>query len=269
MTNFYTGGGSRTSSQLVGTTDFLLEVAKGTVLGHSIVIKYGRNPEIDTLTDPEDIWTYGGLYTYNDTPSIQYISSSDALDVGMEITVEGLDADYNEQSVTVLLNGQAQTQIGTGELFVRVFRAYNSGPIEFAGDVLIYDDTVTSVLLGVPSPTTSVKAEIRANDQQTYMTHYTVPAGKTAYFMERNTNITAGASANKSALIDLRVREFGGVFRSKALDGLTTTGSSDVAEFGRIPFQFPEKSDIKIVVRSVSANDTGISGRYSLVLVDN
>jgi hypothetical protein len=52
MTNFYTGGGSRTSSQLVGTTNFLVEVAKGTVLGHSAVFKFGRNDEIDTSTDP-------------------------------------------------------------------------------------------------------------------------------------------------------------------------------------------------------------------------
>lgn len=269
MSNFYTGGGSRTSSQLVGTTDFFLEVAKGTVLGHSIFIKYGRNPDIDAATTPADIWTYGGIYTYNDTPSIQYLSSDDALDIGMQITVEGLDANYNEQSVTVVLNGQNQTQIGTGETFVRVFRAYTSGPIEFAGNVLIYDDTVVSVTLGVPSPTTSVKAEIRALDQQTYMTHFTVPAGKTAYLVGRNTNIETGASANKSAIVDLRVREFGGVFRSKELEGLTTTGSSIIDEPNRIPFRIPEKSDIKICCREVSSNDTGISARYSLILVEN
>jgi hypothetical protein len=55
LSNFYTGGGSRTSSQLVGTTNFLIEVAKGTVLGHSAIFKFGRNDEIDTGTDPEDI----------------------------------------------------------------------------------------------------------------------------------------------------------------------------------------------------------------------
>lgn len=269
MTNFYTGGGSRTSSQLVGTTDFLLEVAKGTVLGHSTVSKFGRNDEIDTGTDPEDIWTYGGLYTYNDTPSIQYISSSNALDVGMEITVDGLDADYKEQSVTVLLNGQNQTQIGTGETFVRVFRAYNSGPIEFAGDLLIYDDTVTSVLLGVPSPTTSVKAEIRADDQQTYMALYTVPAGKTAYFMQHSSDITKGNSSSQVALLDIRIREFGSVFRSQQLNGLTTDGSSTFNFVFTLPEMIPEKSDIRMQVKSVTANGIGVSATFILMLVDN
>jgi hypothetical protein len=250
-------------------SNFLISVAKGQVSGHSAVYKFGRNDDIDTGTDPEDIWTYGGLYTYNDTPSIQYISSSDALDVGMEITVVGLDENYNEQSVTVLLNGQAQTQIGTVELFVRVFRAYNSSPIEFAGNVLIYDDTVTSVLLGVPSPTTSVKAEIRANDQQTYMALYTVPAGKTAYIMQHASDITKSNSAANNALLDIRIREFGGVFRSRQLDGLTTDGSSAFDFVFTLPESIPEKSDIRMQVRTVTTNDMGVSATFILLLVDN
>jgi len=269
MTNFYTGGGAVISSQLVGTTNFFLEVAKGTVLGHSIVYKFGRNEDIDTGTDPEDVWTYGGLYTYNDTPSIQYISSDNALDIGMEITVEGLDENYEEQSVVVLLNGQTQTQIGTGELFVRVFRAYNSGSIEFAGNVLIYDDTVVSVTLGVPSPSTSVKAEIRATDQQTYMALYTVPAGKTAYFMQHSSDITKANSSSQNAVMDIRIREFGGVFRSRQLDGLTTDGSSSFDFVFTLPERIPEKSDVRMQVRSVSTNDMGVSATFVLMLVDN
>ena len=71
--------------------EFLISVAKGDVSGHSLVFKYGRNGDIDTGSDPEDIWTYGGTYTYNNTPSIQYISSDDATDLGQIITVQGLD----------------------------------------------------------------------------------------------------------------------------------------------------------------------------------
>jgi hypothetical protein len=187
----------------------------------------------------------------------------------MEITVDGLDADYKEQSVTVLLNGQNQTQIGTGETFVRVFRAYNSGPTEFAGNVLIYDDTVTSVLLGVPSPTTSVKAEIRATDQQTYMALYTVPAGKTAYFMQHASDITKSGGSSQNALLDIRIREFGGVFRSRQLDGLATDGSSAFNFVFTLPERIPEKSDIRMQVRTVSVNDMGVSSTFNLLLVEN
>ena len=271
MTNFYTGGGSRTSGQLIGTTDFLIEVAKGTVLGHSLVFKFGRNPDVDTGSDPEDVWTYGGTYTYNDTPSIQYISSSNALDVGMEITVEGLDADYNPQSVTVALNGQNQTQIGTGETFVRVFRAYNSGPLAFAGNLLIYDDTVTSVTLGVPSPTTSIKAEIKAIDQQTYMAIYTIPAGKTGYFLGGAISLITGASASKSATVDLRIRLPDGVFRSQELVDISSTGTSNFSQdlHALGPLKIPEKTDVLAQVRTVEANDTGVAAYFSILLVDN
>ena len=257
------------SSGTGGSGNLFLEISQGKVSGYSVVHKFGRNDEIDTGTDPEDVWTYGGLYTYNDTPSIQYISSDNALDIGMEITVQGLDENYEEQSVTVLLNGQTQTQIGTGELFVRVFRAFTSGPIAFAGNVLIYDDTVVSVTLGVPSPTTSVKAEIRAADQQTYMALYTVPAGKTAYFMQQSSDITKTNSSAQNAVIDIRIREFGGVFRSKQLDGLTTDGSSSFDFVYTLPETIPEKSDIRMQVRSVSTNDMGVSSTFVLILVDN
>jgi len=271
MTNFYTGGGSRTSSQLFATTDFLIEVAKGTVIGHSLVFKYGRNGEIDTGTAPEDVWTYGGTYTYNNTPSIQYISSDNALDNGMEITVEGLDENYEHQSVTVILNGQNQTQIGTGETFVRVFRCYNSGPIEFAGNLLIYDDTVSSVTLGVPSPTTSIKAEVKAIDQQTYMAIYTIPADKTGYLLGGAVSLTTGNSASKSALLDLRTKQFGGVFRSQELIEITSTGTSNFSQdlHALGPLKIPEKTDVKATVRSVEANDTGVSAYFSILLVDN
>ena len=251
--------------------DFLISVSKGDVSGHSLIFKYGRNPEIDTGSDPEDIWTYGGTYTYNNTPSIQYISSDNALDIGMEITVEGLDENYEELSLTVVLNGQNQTQIGTGETFVRVYRAFNSGPTQFAGNVLIYDDTNGGVVGGVPTVTSSVKAEIRATDQQTYMALWTVPAGHTAFFLGGAISITTGASSGKSAQVELRTRPFGGVFLSKELIGLSSTGSStfsqDLNALG--PLRIPEKTDVQARAREVSANDTGVSVYFSVLVVNN
>ena len=48
----------------IGSTDFMLEVAKGNVVGHSQMNKYGHNPEVTTATDPEDVWSGGGLYEF-------------------------------------------------------------------------------------------------------------------------------------------------------------------------------------------------------------
>lgn len=260
------GGGASGFSE-----DFLISVAKGDVSGHSLVFKYGRNDDIDTGTDPEDVWTYGGLYTYNNTPSIQYISSDNPADLGQVITVQGLDENYNQLSVDVILNGQNQTQIGTGETFVRVFRAFTAGPTTFAGNVLIYDNTNGGVVGGIPTVSTSVKAEVRASDQQTYMALYTVPAGYTAFFMGGAISITTVASAGKSAQVELLTRNFGGVFRSQEIIGLVSTGSSsfsqDLNSLG--PLRISEKTDIKATVRTVSTNDTGVSAYFSILLVNN
>jgi len=265
MTNFYTGGGSRTSSQLIGTTDFLIEVAKGTVLGHSFVQKYGRNSDIDTATDPEDIWEYGGTYTFPTVAAINYISSSDNTDT-QQITVQGLDADYNFQSITVDLVGQTKTQIGTGETWIRVFRAFNSDSTEFAGQVYVYeDDTVSG---GVPQTASKVKATILAANQQTYMAIYTVPAGKTAYLLQKAYSMNDN-NANTRAMIDLKIREFGGVFRSKELDAIRNEGTSLYQFTFPTPLQIPEKSDILIQCRETSTNDTDITAYFNLLLVDN
>ena len=265
MTNFYTGGGSRTSSQLVGTTDFLIEVAKGTVLGHSFVQKYGRNSDIDTATDPEDIWEYGGTYTFPTVAAINYISSSDNTDT-QQITVQGLDADYNFQSITVDLVGQTKTQIGTEETWIRIFRAFNSDSTEFAGQVYVYeDDTVSG---GIPQTASKVKATILAANQQTYMAIYTVPAGKTAYLLQKAYSMNDN-NANTRALIDLRIREFGGVFRSKELDAIRNEGTSLYQATFSTPLTIPEKSDILIQCRETSTNDTDITAYFNLLLVDN
>jgi hypothetical protein len=69
--------------------------------------------------------------------------------------------------------------------------------------------------------------------------------------------------------MDIRVREFGGVFRSKQLDGLTTDGSSSFDFVYTLPERIPEKSDIRMQVRSVSTNDMGISSTFVLMLVEN
>jgi hypothetical protein len=101
------------------------------------------------------------------------------------------------------------------------------------------------------------------------MAFYTVPAGKTAYFMQHSSDITKNNSASQTALLDIRIREFGSVFRSRQLDGLTTDGASAFNFVFTMPERIPEKSDIRMQVRTVSVNDMGVSATFVLLLVDN
>lgn len=65
-------------------TDFLIEVKKGLVTGHSLVHKFGRNPDIDVASNFEAIWNGGGAYTGIDAIVAETIDvfSSAAADAG-------------------------------------------------------------------------------------------------------------------------------------------------------------------------------------------
>lgn len=67
-----------------GSKDFYLEVVKGNVPGHSIVHKYGKNPQIQNSASFESIWNGGGFYTgFNATGAETLeVFSSDATDTG-------------------------------------------------------------------------------------------------------------------------------------------------------------------------------------------
>lgn len=64
------------------TRDFDLEVGRGNVPKVSYVNKFGRNPDIDTGSDPEDIWDGGGIYVPPTQARTHDIASSSAQDAG-------------------------------------------------------------------------------------------------------------------------------------------------------------------------------------------
>jgi len=230
----------------------------------STMRKFGNNPDIDTATTPEDVWSYGGTYTFLSSAATLYASSSDAGDA-VEITVEGLDADWNVQTSTVTLNGQSQVEIGSGLTWIRCYRAYNSDSTDLAGDVYVAEsDTLTG---GVPDTASKVKAMIVAAEQQTNMAIYTIPAGYTGYFMRGY--ISQVISRSSYAVVELRARLFGGVFRTGIRDGLVSTGSSRIDQYYPIPAAYPPKTDIKATVTEVGANNMDISAGFDLLLVKN
>lgn len=63
---------------------FGTEVSRGLYNGYSISTKFGRNPEVDTGSAPEDLWNGGGSYTGFDTDGNQNLEtlSANAADSG-------------------------------------------------------------------------------------------------------------------------------------------------------------------------------------------
>ena len=239
----------------VGKTEpFELQVSRGQIAYHKPIFKFGFNPLIvDSL---ETVWAEGGLYTYLSSASTLYISSSstddDVAGTGARTaTVSGLDANYNEASVTVDLDGQNGVQLGSASNWIRVNRiTVDTGGSGGQNAGVLYVGTEATPSSGVP---TNKYATVAIGDNQTLMALWTVPAGYTAYLYQ--TNVTAACTtSNKLLTCTIVARKPSGVFQVKDKFGIQVDGGAIVQKY-YFPLKFTEKTDIE--VRAISDSGTG------------
>lgn len=249
--------------ELLKNPTFTTQVALGKIPGVSFINKFGENPEIATNSDPEDIWDFGGIYNFSTAAIIDTISSSSGSDT-TNITVEGLDVNWDLVIQTVPLTGQSKVVLPTSLL--RVYRAFNSNGDDLIGDVYVYEDTAISI--GVPSDASKIRAQIKADSNQTEMMIYSVPAGKTALYMEGFIAISRGGGVSATADMTFKSRLFEKSFRLKRRISLNTQGSSSWRAVYSIPIVLPEKSDLIFRCETVSAT-VGMSGGFQALLFDN
>ena len=225
---------------------FGLHVKRGYVQGHEHVHKFGFNTSVTTSATL--IWNGGSDYTYPTSAAQLGVVGTSTTD-NSQITVQGLDADYNELTNIVTLNGT--TTVTTSGSYLRAYRAFVSDDNEPAGDV-----TITRSGTNI--------AIISADEGQTLMATYTVPAGYTAYLYQL---VFGGAAelANKYMTIRLRAREHGGIFRTQAK---YTTATQTFEETMVFPLVFPEKTDIEITAQSSSQTQQA-SAMFDLLLIKN
>ena len=246
---------------------FELQVARNQIENHKTIFKFGFNPDIDDAL--ETVWAQGGLYSYLSSATTLYISSSstadDAAGTGARTaTVSGLDADWNEVSVTVDLDGRNAVQLGDASNWIRVFRV----TVDTAGTggqnagVLYVGDSATPTL-GVP---TNKYATVAIGDNQTLMALWTVPAGYTAYLYQ--TDITVATTQNnKYCTVTVVARPYGGVFQVK--DKFVKAESSHKQEY-QIPLKFEEKTDIEVrAIGDSSGANIAISAGLDLIYIKN
>lgn len=212
------------------------------------VHKFGFNPALAS-NGYESIWTEGGLYpwsAFDGNAKAIFVKSTDNGDTG-EITVEGLDGNYNKLVETVTMTGTTALQLsGT---FKRVFRAhYVDG--SHAGDITIHAETATG----------TVVAAITNGLQQTQMAVYTIPAGFTGYL--RQTTYSCGK--NDDATVRLFTRHFGNSFQVET-EGKVYQ-SSFTQNFSNF-IKLPAKTDIDVRAITTSAGSELIAN-FDLVIID-
>ena len=231
---------------------FNLMVAEGNIAGHSFVHKFGYNSEVDTATDPETVWSYGGLYPWSDldnaSPHFLFIKSGSASDT-MSVTFQGVDGSGVLISDTVTLNGT--TAVQSNRTFKRVFRAYTNSVAN-----------VGNITFHLVNGTGTVVCHIPAGEAQTLMAVYTVPAGKTGFLY------TCDCSTNhfKSMTIKFYVRFPNAPFRIAHVVELT--GASYRYDFP-FPVTLPAGTDIEVRADNVMENNTRVSANFDILLVDD
>ena len=207
--------------------DFLIEVQKGNVDGHSIVHKFGRN---DTI--PNGSFEFVNLLGFTSwpitSPTTIRVKAGNAADSpsgagAQSIEVVGLDNSLNEIQITLPTNGTSAGAAST-EQFWRVYRAWVHPTGTYGGsntgDVIIENGSGGTDLI-----------KIAAGEGQTQFAAWSVPLGKKAYILGGVISV----DSNKSADIRLCKRE--------SLDDTTTPYSAQrlVQYFdgvsGLVPFQ--------------------------------
>jgi len=237
-------------------------VARGKINKASSVHKFGRNPNVGGA--PETIWEQGGIYTYLTVASTVYVSGADAQDAASgtgarTVTVQGLDANYNEIEETLTVDGAVSTKS-----FLRVFRAFvaTAGSLQTnKGDVLV--STGASGGGTVLAKIATIGTGTVYGQGQTNLSFYTIPAGKTGYLT--NWNVGVGAY-NDAVTANLYTREIGNGLIFRTRDVMDVPGGLHQRIY-QVPFKLPEKTDIE--VRAIASTGTNVSSTFDIILINN
>lgn len=253
--------------------DFLIEVKKGNVSGHSLVQKFGQNPDVDSGTTPEAIWTVGGTYNWLTTAqTLDVVSTSTADDAdpagtgAQTVTIQGLDSSWNEQTETIDMNGTGGTT--TSNTWIRVYRMWvatagsgggNAGSITADGTT----SGVTHAEIDQSSPA--------GKDGQTLMAIYTIPNGKTGYVLNWYVSqIRAAGAVGAEMILWQRPNADTSTYANRKLHtmGAHSYSGLNMHEFEAHP-KLNAKTDIWVEAQYASTTNLNISAGFDILLVDN
>jgi hypothetical protein len=239
---------------------FELQVARGQIQGHRSVVVFGFNPDVDT--SQVSVWPLPSLITFPAAALQMTVSSSNANDTALgtgarTVVVQGLDANYNEVSETVTLNGQTAVTMTASLLRVNYAYVLTAGSGNgAAGDIYIGTGVVTA---GVPATTYDV---IKFDYNTTITGSWTVPAGYTAYVSQGlfSSGQSGGSNQVQGRLL---TRGTDNIRRTAAV----TTINNGVADYVfEYPIVIQEKTTIEATAIG-SSNNNAVSSMFILVLV--
>lgn len=241
---------------------FELQVSRGQIMGHRSVSIFGFNKDVDS--SEVTIWPLPSVRPLPSTALNMSVSSSSTSDLptgtgAHTVLIQGLDANYNEISETVTLNGQ--TAVPTIQAFLRVNYAIvtTAGSSNSAlGNIYIGSGTVTA---GVPAVVYQI---IKFNYNASLTGSYTVPAGYTAYVSQ---GLFSAGQPGGNAQVEGKLYVIGqNNIRTAIAITTVNNGTADYA------FEYPvpvlEKTTIEACAIA-SSNNNEATSLFVLVLIKN
>jgi hypothetical protein len=207
------------------------------------VIIASTNPDVDVSATAEHIWPTGGAYTYRTSATTISFASAEAADTTQVITLRGLNANWEEVSETLTLNGT--TPRVSANSYIRV----QSVEMSAAATGAVTGGTIVTIAIGQ----TRWDAAI-----------YTVPLGHIAYLV----NVSAAVIADTAEVEVLaRYRTNGAPFRNAYVGVVTELNNLD--HTFAAPVYLPEKTDIDLQAVNSSVANARVHGSFELWLSKN
>ncbi len=216
------------------------------------IFRSSYNPLVGTTE--ATIWPKNTAYAFPVAASIMTLYSTSTADTTQSVLIEGLDADYNEISEVLVLNGQTGRASTFSYLRVNTLTVLVDSPV---GNLSFGTGAATA---GVPANTYGY---IHAGDNVSNSAVYTVPAGYTLQLS--SSSISAGGSSGSQVVT---AKFYSRVVGSRYLTANITIANS----FQFFPYNpnldIPEKSDVYNNV-ATSSNTASVSATFNGWLIRN
>jgi hypothetical protein len=255
---------------IVRTVSSDLDLAFGRLGGMREDAKFGYVDLLDSADTGTDLWAWGSdnvsgtaRKTFPTVAGTIYVVSDDTGDTDVAITVPYLDANGNEQSPEITLNGLSRVRVSDTGDGLDCNRAFESGSVAARGNVYVTYGSDTGS--GAPNDPNDVLAYIPIEYGQTQQVTYRVPTGKQLRI--KGVVITVSRSAGDSqtaARVHLRSRLNGGTWLTKRVWQLPV-GEFSAQEAGLV---FPPLTSLALHVFDVDENNTNVAGKFLYDEVD-
>ncbi len=246
-----------------------LSIATEQIPGSSFIEKFGRNADVDTPGN-EYIWSGGGLWVRPTQARVHNLSSSSPNDTLLgsgahQVSIEGLDTDWNPQSEIVDMDGV--NNVATSGLYVIIHRMeIISCGASSVNEGIIFATAVTDA---------TITAQIDVGKGKTTMAIYGVKDGAKLYLEQIYASLNASANpANQpSAVLELKVIKFADTSSPcnvlEHVWGVSARGTSNPSHEFKVSKVIEAKSIVYIQTESVTESDSDISAGFDGYLIDD